>query len=203
MIRVETRAGARWLILDRPDKKNALTAQMLTELLDGVTGADGPLVLTGQGNVFSAGADLEAARAGLATSDLWERLSGSIATHRHLTICALNGTCAGGAMGMMLACDIRLSVPAATFFYPVAKLGFLPQPSDPGRLAGLVGPSRAKLILAAGARVGADEAFQFGLVDRIVGDAVDAATEMVADLGDPEHVARIKAMLAQNLPPLT
>ena len=42
-------------------------------------------------------------------------------------------------MGMALGCDLRLAVPQAKFFYPVMKLGFLPQPSDPGRLAALVG----------------------------------------------------------------
>ena len=69
---------------------------------------------------------------------MWERLSGAIASLPCLTIAALNGTLAGGAMGMVLACDLRIAVPGAKFFYPVMKLGFLPQPSDPKRLAALV-----------------------------------------------------------------
>ena len=52
---------------------------------------------------------------------------------------------------MALACDLRIAVPTAKFFYPVMSLGFLPQPSDPGRLVALVGPARARLILMAGA----------------------------------------------------
>ena len=116
------------------------------------------LILTGTGKVFSAGADLDAARAGLATYPVWEELSGAIADLPCLTIAALNGTLAGGAFGMALACDLRIAVPEARFFYPVMKLGFLPQPSDPGRLVALVGPARAKLILMAGAKLGADEA---------------------------------------------
>ncbi len=56
-------------------------------------------------------------------------------------------------MGMALACDLRLAVPGATIFYPVMRLGYLPQPSDPARLAALAGVSRAKLILMGGARV--------------------------------------------------
>ena len=73
-------------------------------------------------------------RAGLATSPLWERLSLAIATLPGLSIAALNGTLAVGAMGMVLACDIRRAVPATSFFYPVMKRGFLPQPSDTLRM---------------------------------------------------------------------
>src|SRR5690554_5160254 len=101
------------------------------------------LILTGAGGVFSAGADLDEARSGLATDPVWERLSAAIAAAPCLTIAALNGTLAGGAFGMALACDLRIAVPEADFFYPVMKLGYLPQPSDPARLAALVGPARA------------------------------------------------------------
>jgi len=196
MIDAQTRGGVRWLTLDRPDRANALTAAMLERLTGEVAAAAGPIVLTGAGDgPFSAGADLDEARAGLATSPLWERLSGAVAAHPDLTVAALNGTCAGGALGMVLACDIRLSVPGARFFYPVAKLGFLPQPSDPGRLAALVGPGRARLILAAGARIDAAEALAFGLVDRIVPDAAAAAAALLEGGGEPGHVARIKGMV--------
>uniref|UniRef100_UPI0035620C6E enoyl-CoA hydratase/isomerase family protein n=1 Tax=Actibacterium sp. TaxID=1872125 RepID=UPI0035620C6E len=161
----------RWTItINRPDKANSLTKDMLRELevmVSDAAKADVPvLVLTGKGKVFSAGADLDEARAGLATDGVWERLSGRLATLNGLTICALNGTLAGGAFGMALACDLRIAVPGAKFFYPVMKLGFLPQPSDPGRLVALVGPSRAKLILMGAAKLTADEALSFGLIDR-------------------------------------
>jgi len=76
---------------------------------------------TGVGKVFSAGADLDAARAGLATSPLWEELSGAIARSPAMTVAALNGTLAGGACGMALACDIRIAADHAKFFYPVSK----------------------------------------------------------------------------------
>lgn len=160
-----------WTVtLNRPDKANALTEDMLRELCEIMerAGDARAVILTGRGKIFSAGADLDAARAGLAVSDLWERLSGAIVALPGLTIAALNGTLAGGAMGMALACDIRISVPAAKFFYPVMKLGFLPQPSDPARMAALIGPSRTKLILMGGQNVLADEALAFGLVDRLV-----------------------------------
>ena len=152
MIRLAQDGGLWRVTIDRPDKANSLTPGMLAEIAEIAEAAKGVaqvFVLTGAGKVFSAGADIEAARAGLATDPVWERLSGAIAALPCLTIAALNGTLAGGAFGMALACDLRIAVPAAKFFYPVMSLGFLPQPSDPGRLVALVGPARARLIRAA------------------------------------------------------
>lgn len=181
-----TKEDGLWVVtINNPEKANALTGAMLNELVgiaEAATSARA-LILTGAGKVFSAGADLDEARAGLATSDVWERLSGAIAALPCLTIAALNGTLAGGANGMALACDLRIAVPTAKFFYPVMKLGFLPQPSDPKRLAALVGPARTKLILMAGQKITAQEAYDFGLVDRIVepDHLMQTARDFVAD----------------------
>ncbi|WP_306006139.1 enoyl-CoA hydratase/isomerase family protein [Aquicoccus porphyridii] len=201
MIELE-KDGGLWIVtLDRPDKANSLTAAMLEELAEIAEAAQEAraLILTGRGRVFSAGADLDAARAGLATSPLWERLSGAIAALPGLSIAALNGTLAGGAMGMALACDLRLAVPGAKFFYPVMKLGFLPQPSDPARMAALIGPARAKLILMGGQKIEAEEALRIGLIDRIVdGDTlVDEARAIAADTiaQDPAIAHGIKALI--------
>ena len=193
--------GGIWTVtLNRPDKANALTEDMLRELCEIMEGAGEAraVILTGRGKIFSAGADLEAARAGLAVSGLWERLSGAIAALPALTIAALNGTLAGGAMGMALACDIRIAVPGAKFFYPVMKLGFLPQPSDPERMTALIGPARTKLILMGGQKIPTDEALAFGLIDRIVAadDLIDIAQMLCADtVAAPAQIAQgIKAM---------
>ena len=200
MIEVSEASGVWTVTLNRPDKANALTEAMLIELCEIMerAGSARAVILTGRGKVFSAGADLDAARAGLAVSDLWERLSGAIAALPGLTIAALNGTLAGGAMGMALACDIRIAVPQAKFFYPVMKLGFLPQPSDPMRMAALIGPSRTKLILMGGQKILADEALVFGLIDRIVTpDALlsEAQTLCADTLAAPENIAQgIKEM---------
>jgi enoyl-CoA hydratase/carnithine racemase len=201
MIRLDRDGGLWTATIARPDKANSLTREMLLELAgfaEEASSAARALILTGEGKVFSAGADLDEAKAGLATDPVWERLSVAIASAPILTIAALNGTLAGGAMGMALACDLRLAVPGAKFFYPVMKLGFLPQPSDPKRLAALVGPSRAKMILMAGQKIEAPEARDWGLVDRIVeGDVVATARELAIDaLGaTPEHVAGIKGLI--------
>lgn len=202
MIETSGDGALRILTIDRQDKANSLTRDMLETLADAVEAVSADesanaLILTGRGKVFSAGADLEAARAGLATDPVWERLSGAIANAPWLTIAALNGTAAGGALGMVFACDLRVAVPAANIFYPVMKLGFLPQPSDPGRLATLVGPARAKLILMGGAKVAAPDALAMGLIDRLADDPVAEARALAADalFADRGHVAAIKAML--------
>ncbi|MEM6373783.1 MAG: enoyl-CoA hydratase/isomerase family protein [Pseudomonadota bacterium] len=200
MIRVDREGAACILTLDRPDKANALTEAMLQDLLRAVEDAQDAavLILTGVGKVFSAGADLDAARAGLATSPLWEDLSGAIAAFPGLSIAALNGTVAGGANGMVLACDMRICVPEARFFYPVMKLGYLPQPSDPIRMAALIGPARTKWIFVAGQRVSARRAHDWGLVEDIVPqeDLLTRAHALATDCiaADPDTARAIKAL---------
>jgi enoyl-CoA hydratase/carnithine racemase len=203
MIEFEKDNGLWMATINRPDKANSLTHEMLTQLADFAEEAQAAraFILTGKGKVFSAGADLEEAHAGLATSGVWERLSGAIAALPGFSIAALNGTLAGGAMGMALACDLRISVPHASFFYPVMKLGFLPQPSDPGRMAALIGPSRTKLILMGGQKITAPDAFRFGLVDQLVQeeDLMIAAHLLVKDclVARPFIATGIKGLCTQ------
>lgn len=203
MIEISREAGLWVLTLNRPEKANSVTKAMLATLADAVDEARAAgvaaLVLTGVGRVFSAGADLDDARAGLATDPVWERLSSAIGAFPGLTIAALNGTLAGGSMGMVLACDLRIAVPGAKFFYPVMKLGFLPQPSDPARLVALVGPARAKMILMAGQKIETEDALAWGLIDRIVPveALLDTARSLAADVlaAKPGHAVAIKAMI--------
>ena len=202
---IEVAAGAaRWTItINRPEKANALTAQMLAELDAAIAGAQSAgarvLVITGKGPVFSAGADLNEARNGTLTTDpIWEQVSGRIAGFPGLTICALNGTCAGGALGMMLASDLRVAVDGAKVFYPVVKNGFLPQPSDPSRMAALIGQGRAKMILLGGAKIETREALAWGLFDRVVraeamAEAIDALSADAMD-ATPALLGAIKGM---------
>ena len=212
MIRLD-RDGPLWTVtIDRADKANSLTGDMLARIRDIGREALAPaqsgdlraLVLTGAGDkVFSAGMDLEAAKEGLATSPLWEEASGALAALPCLTIAALNGTLAGGAFGVALACDLRVAVAGARFFYPVARMGFAPQPSDPGRLVALMGPARTRLLLLGGQKWTAEEARMFGLLERIVpeGTAVAAAREIAEAslVGAPDNLHRIKAMSATPL----
>lgn len=203
MIRVEKDAGIWRVVIARPGKANSLTAAMLSDIAGAAEAAATAdvraFVLTAEGSVFSAGADLEEVKSGLATDPVWERASGAIAALPCLTVAGLNGTLAGGAFGVALACDVRVAVSGAEFFYPVMKRGYLPQPSDPLRLEALVGPSRARMILLAGARIGAEEALAWGLVDRVV--APDALAEVVETLtadalgAGNSHVRAMKGLL--------
>ena len=200
MIRLTEEEGFWIATIDRTEKANSLTEEMLTELAEIAEAATQAraLVLTGEGKVFSAGADLEAARAGLALSPVWERLSGALAALPCLTVAALNGTVAGGAMGMVLACDIRVAVSGAKAFYPVMKLGFLPQPSDPPRMSRLVGPARTKLIFMGGQKVDAATSLEWGLFDKVVepGDLMDTVRDLCADTigASASHAAAIKRL---------
>lgn len=203
MIRSDLSDGLLILTIDRTDKANALTAAMLGELADQFDAAAKDvavkvIALTGAGRVFSSGADLEDVGKGLSTDPVWERLSGAVANCPVLTIAVLNGTVAGGAMGMVLACDMRIAVPTAKAFYPVVKLGFLPQPSDPDRLAAIVGASHAKRMLLTGAVITAEEAKDIGLFDRLEDMPMEAMRALVQETlaAERSHVAGIKALFS-------
>ena len=99
---------------------------------------------------------------------------------------------------MALACDIRIAVPTAKFFYPVMKLGFLPQPSDPKRMIALIGPARTKFILMSGQKITASEALDVGLVEWLVEpeELMDYAHYLCQDVmnASPKIAQGIKAM---------
>ena len=208
MIRVQTAGDCCTLTLARPDKANALTEAMLEALAlaatEAATNGAKVLILTGEGRVFSAGADLDGMKAGLGLSPAWEAASAAVAAFPGLSIAALNGTLAGGAMGVALACDLRIAVPSANFFYPVMRLGYRPQPSDPARLAALVGPARAKMILLAAQKIDAETALSWGLIDRI--STPEALTDTAMSLAeaalaaDPGHVMALKRMTDGEAP---
>ena len=149
------------------------------------------ITLTKQGALWRITLNRPEKANALTAAMLWELVE--IAALPGLSIAALNGTLAGGAMGMALACDIRLAVPKAKFFYPVMKRGFLPQPSDPLRMAALIGPARTKLILLGGQTLTAQEALQFGLIERVVQPEalLPTAEQMAADIiTAPSGIAR-------------
>ena len=202
MINCKKHKNAVWEIkINRPEKANSLSSEMLEALLTIIEKANQAkgVILTGQGKTFSAGADLSEVKSGLATSPVWEKLSKRLKGLNCVTIAALNGTVAGGAFGMILACDIRICVPSSKFFYPVMKMGYLPQPSDPKRLIDLIGPGRAKLMLFAGEKLDSDKAYEFGLVDEVImaENLISRAHELLATSlsARSDHIAGIKRLM--------
>lgn len=176
MIDVQNENGLWRVTLNRPDKANALSPDMLRGVAAAARKAHSDpelrsFILTGAGErVFCAGADVGGGEDMYAftQSPLWSQASGAIAALPCLTIAALNGTLAGGGFALALACDLRIATPEAKFFYPVLKRGFLPQPDDVQRLAALIGTARAKLILMGGQKIDAAEALRIGLVERVL-----------------------------------
>ena len=174
MIKI-SKTAFRWTItLNRTNKANAINMEMLRELnsiLDAAKKEEQlrSLIFTGEGKVFSAGADLDAMKKNneITTTTQWEELSEKIANIPCLTLAALNGTLAGGAFGMVLACDLRIATPEANFFYPVLENNILPQPNDIERMVDIAGISTAKLILLAGQKISAQKALETNLIDQI------------------------------------
>ena len=202
-----THTDGQWRVtLNRPDKANALTPAMLQDIADIAAKAHADpglrtFVITGAGDrVFCAGADVSNGEDmfEFTRDPVWVDASQNIADLPCLTIAALNGTLAGGGFALALACDMRIATPQAKFFYPVLKRGFLPQPNDVHRMAKLVGPARAKLILMAGQKLLADEALNIGLIDRIVDlgnfDETLASMTLDAAAAKPQSIAAIKRL---------
>lgn len=198
--------GALWQItLNRAEKANALTSEMLLSLRDMLGAARNQeslraLVLTGAGTrAFCAGADLGE----LGESDwapyfeLWETVSAELAACPILTIAALNGATMGGGLVLATACDIRLSAPHAKFAYPVMKNGITPNAAQSARLVSLIGPARASLLVLGAQKIAAEDALAWGLVDRICEDPPEAAQELAqgACMAEREHLTRLKSRI--------
>ena len=121
MILSENVNGRLWITLNRPEKANAITHQMLRDLTDVFRAAADDtnlraVVITGTGErVFSAGADLSELSADTKDSSvsLWDEVAESLNRLPLLTLAAINGPCIGGGMTLALGCDIRIGVPEA------------------------------------------------------------------------------------------
>ena len=166
--------GPLWTLrLNRPNKANALSVEMLEALKTRlVEAAEDPalrtLIITGTGErVFCAGADLSELirEPDDAQDSLWNDVSGALNSLPLLTIAMINGHCIGGALTLALGCDIRVSVPQASFSYPVLQNGILPGVEDVSRMRALIGPGRTSAILLAGQKINAEQALMWGLVD--------------------------------------
>jgi methylglutaconyl-CoA hydratase len=173
-------AGVRTLTLNRPDRRNALTPQMQTELIAafddaGDSSSTRVLVLTGAGEAFCSGLDLSALQAmqhktALELSDDAHRISRIFRTLYELpipTIAAVNGHAIAGGTGLATLCDFTLAVPTAKFGYTEVKIGFVPALVS-AYLTLQIGEKRARDLLLTGRLFTAPEAHTLGLVTEVL-----------------------------------
>jgi len=170
------------ITLNRPDRMNAISGDMLDSLAEALARANGDpdvrcVVLTGAGRGFCAGLDLQAA----GSSEGGAQLSGAVAFDvrnsppvvlREMdkpTICALNGPAAGYGMDLALGCDVRIAAEGAKLAATPTRRGAIPESGGTWLLPRLIGWSRAADIFFAARILGTDELLDLGLVHRVVG----------------------------------
>lgn len=183
------RAGVALVRLNRPEKRNALNAALLSELAEALFLSEqdneiGCVVLTGSESVFSAGADISEMReSGFAAIDnaartrSWSRIEET----RLPIVAAVRGTCFGGGHELALLADVVIASEDARFGQPEIKLGILPGDGATQRLTRQVGKSLAMKMILGGDPITAAEALRAGLVaeiapgDNCVNRALDLA----------------------------
>ena len=185
------RAGVALITIDRPDKRNAMTPDMIAALHDAFDRADADkatraIVLTGAGDTaFCAGHDIKA----IAPGDL-----GHLYEEAHMrvflrprdtlkpVIAAVNGAAYAGGFCLAIASDIRLAVPEATFAVPGPRLGIVPIAGQSSRLPHLLPATIVNEMVMTGAPLTSARAHRFGFVNEIVANngLVDRALAMAA-----------------------
>lgn len=206
LVLVQPEDGVAVVTLNRPDKLNALSADVLTELHMALAGIEadesvGALVITGHAGTkrpaFAAGADIaemvsmsalemrQHSQLGQAVFSMLEQLSKP-------SIAAVNGFAFGGGMELTMACHLRFAAEGASFGQPEINLGIVPGFAGSQRLPRLVGQGRALEMLLSGDSINAAEAHRIGLVNRVLPDAelVKGATEYARKLAKKAPVAR-------------
>ncbi|HEX6023409.1 MAG TPA: enoyl-CoA hydratase/isomerase family protein [Solirubrobacter sp.] len=178
------RDGVVQLVLDRAEARNAFTTELLEELREHLATVDEPLLLTGAGEAFCAGADLNET----ATDERFELMGDVLRELRALeppTLAAVHGPAIGGGWGLALACDLCFASRAASFCLPEVAKGFrLPAPLME-RLIEVVGPVRANELAFAGTRWDPANALAAGCVTRVYDDRealLAGALDLCADL---------------------
>ena len=206
----------RTITLNRPERRNAMTAEMQTELIKAMEAAAKSdarvLVLTGAGDAFCSGLDLAELQgvqdktAAEFRADA-ERLARLFLTLYELplpTIAAVNGPAIAGGTGLATICDFTLATPASKFGYTEVRIGFVPALVS-AFLALQVGDKRSRDLLLTGRLFSAEEAHRIGLVNQVVQaeELSDRVAALARDLAanSPHSLAATKRLLAaQNRP---
>lgn len=216
-LRIERRRdGITTLVLNRPDKHNAMSARMIAELTDAarVLGDDEAVravILTGAGASFCAGGDLgwmkeqfAADRKGrLASARALAGMLGALNTMPKPLIGRINGAAFGGGVGMAAVCDVAIAADSARFGLTETRLGLIPATISPYVLARM-GEGKARRVFLSARRFGAEEAVALDLIARAVpGDDLDSTVMAEAEgylKTSPAAVAAAKT-LARKLGP--
>lgn len=183
-VRAEIKGSLGYLILDRPERKNALSFAMWQEVTRRVNefAADRAVrvvILRGAGDLpFCAGADIsefETVRANAEGARAYEEANvvafDAIAACPLPTIAMIRGFCMGGGMGLAAACDLRVASESAEFAIPPGRLGLAYPPSAIRYIVAAIGAANAKDLLYTARRVKAPEAEKLGLINRLVPEA--------------------------------
>ncbi len=190
MIHFEERGQVGVATIDRQERRNALNAELCTQLRGHLeqSGELRAIVITGAGTAFCSGADLVTrfAADGDSTTDTFrpafEQVLDSIVAHPAPVLAAINGPAIGAGMQLAVACDVRVAALGARLAIPGGKLGIHLSARNIWRLAQLVGQGAARDFLLAGRTVDAEEALRVGLVQYVEHDALGAALALAGEI---------------------
>ncbi|MFZ4809379.1 MAG: enoyl-CoA hydratase [Hyphomicrobiaceae bacterium] len=215
-IRTEREGAILTIVIDRPDKMNALTLEMYEEIAGLFTGlADDPatraVVIRGAGGrAFAAGTDISVFRVfgkpeqGLAYEHRMDQILSLIEQCPVPTIAAIAGVCTGGGAAIAAVCDLRIATRNLRFGFPIARtLGNCLSAVNLARLSALMGPARVKEMIFTARLLGGEEALAAGLVGELVEtpEALEArAAELARQIAGhaPLTLAITKELMRRN-----
>ncbi|WEX12456.1 enoyl-CoA hydratase-related protein [Chelativorans sp. AA-79] len=212
----EHRDGVVTLALNRPEKRNALSIDLLSSIHEAVRRLSSDetvrvLVFSGGLDVFAAGGDITQLQ-GATPEEMfrryeWQRyLWDSIESFPRPTIAMIAGLALGGGCELALCCDFRIVSPDAVIGLPETRIGVMPGAGGTQRLARLIGTSRAKEIIFLGETVPAEQALAYGLVNKVVEKTqLVAETQAFADrlaraASFPLQMAKVAINAGQDVP---
>jgi methylglutaconyl-CoA hydratase len=206
-------SGVAIITLNRPDKRNAISFELIDDLLRALKEVETSdaivLILTGAGKAFSSGMDLDnlkeligrSPEQNLKDSETMVRLFRTLYEFPKVTIAAVNGAAIAGGTGLALLCDFTLAVPEAKFGYTEVRIGFVPAIVSTFLLR-QVGEKQARDLLLTGRIIGADEAARMGLINEIVApeNLLTRARELAALLmqNSPASLRATKQLLSDH-----
>ncbi|MDQ2690633.1 MAG: enoyl-CoA hydratase-related protein [Chloroflexota bacterium] len=210
LILTETRGRVGLITLNRPQAMNALNNQLMRELMDALEAFDnedavGVMVITGNKKAFAAGADIKE-MAEKSMHDMMDRdhiaVFGRIRAIRKPVIAAVSGWALGGGCEIALSCDMIVASESAIFGQPEINIGVIPGAGGTQRLTRAVGKVVAMEMILNDRRLSAQEAYQFGMVNRVVPveNYLDEALELAAEIAAraPLATRAAKKMINQS-----